>query len=210
MQEYFNKFNNNINQTKVIKEMTKYALDNKVPIITKAGIEFILQLIRLTNAKKILEIGTAIAYSSSLMALENDDIIVDTIERNELMYNEASKNINKLGLNNRVRVIKNDALEVDEKTLSSDYDLIFIDAAKAQYIKFFEKYEKLLKKTGIIISDNLAFHGLSLQSDKIETKNLRALVRKINDYTIWLSKNNKYRTVFYPIGDGMAVSEKVK
>lgn len=210
MQQYFDELNNNISNSKIIKAMKKYACDNKVPILSDSGLEFLLQLVRLCKVKKVLEIGTAIAYTSSVIALEDEEIVIDTIERNDQMYEEAMKNIEALKLNERIRIFHADALEIDDSLLSSDYDLVFIDAAKAQYIKFFNKYSVLTKVGGIIVTDNLGFHGYVFQKERIETKNLRNLTDKIKNYNDWLSKNKKYRTVFYPVGDGMAISERIK
>ncbi len=206
MDDYFINLNN-ANHNNFIEQMYNYAQENNVPIVTLEGLELIKLIITLTKSKKILEIGTAIAFSSINMALMDKDITIDTIERNEKMYNEAIKNINTIGLQSQINVIKDDALFVDESLLKKDYDLIFIDAAKAQYIKFFEKYEKLLKHGGIIISDNLLFHGL-VEKEEIEGKDLRALIRKIKNYNNWLYENSNYNSTFLRIGDGMAISIK--
>lgn len=206
MNDYFLNLNT-INERTFINEMYEYAKSNNVPIVTSEGLELIKLIIKLTNAKKILEIGTAIAYTSISCALINKDITVDTIERNDKMYELALKNIKAIGLENRINVINEDALNVDVTTLNNDYDLIFIDAAKAQYIRFFEKYNLLLKRRGIIISDNLLFHGL-VEKDNIEGKDLRALIRKIKNYNSWLEDNKNFETTFLRIGDGMAISIK--
>lgn len=206
MDDYFINLNN-INHDDFIKKMYNYAHENKVPIVTLEGLELIKLIITLTKSRKILEIGTAIAFSSINMALMDKNITIDTIERNDGMYNEAIKNINAIGLQSQINVIKGDALFVDESLLQKDYDLIFIDAAKAQYIKFFEKYEKLLKQGGIIISDNLLFHGL-VEKEEIEGKDLRALIRKIKNYNNWLYDNSNYNSTFLRVGDGMAISVK--
>ena len=117
-----------------IKDLEEYAKINHVPIMLKDGIEFLTDYIKKNNIKSILEIGTAIGYSSIKMALVNDDIKITTIERDSNMYNEALKNIKAFNLDNRINVIYSDALDVE---LNDKYDLIFIDAAKSQYIKFF-------------------------------------------------------------------------
>ena len=123
----------------LIKQMEEYASLNNIPIMQKDGIEFLLSYIKENNVKDILEIGTAIGYSSIRMALLNDNIKVTTIERDINRYNEAIKNIKEFNLEDRINIILKDALEVE---LKDKYDLIFIDAAKAQNIKFFEKYKK--------------------------------------------------------------------
>lgn len=207
MDSYFLKFNNFPN-TKLIRDMRSYAEKEKVPIIQDEGLSFLLFLVKSRKVKNILEIGTAIGFSAINMAMQSPDVMVDTIERNEDMYQEALKNIKKAKMTERINVHFVDALEMDINELDKKYDLIFIDAAKAQYIKFFTKYETLLKDDGIIFTDNLLFHGLVNNSEKIESKNLRNLVNKIENYNEWLSKNEKYDTSFFSLGDGIAVSVK--
>lgn len=187
-----------------IIDLEIYAKENNVPIIQKEGLNFLIKYIEQNNVKNILEIGTAIGYSSINMALVSDDIQITTVERNEQMYNQAIKNIEEFNLENRINVIYGDALDT---VIQGKYDLIFIDAAKAQYIKFFEKYKQNLQKNGAIITDNLNFHGLALHPEEIHSKNLKALVRKINNYKEFLINNQEFHTVFYEIGDGIAVSK---
>ena len=111
-------------------------------------------------------------------------------------------------LEDRIDLIYNDALEVN---LDGTYDLIFIDAAKAQNIKFFEKFENNLNDNGTIITDNMNFHGLvDKEISEIESRNLRQLVRKVKNYKDFLNYNERYETVFLDIGDGLAVSKKRK
>jgi predicted O-methyltransferase YrrM len=191
----------------MIANLEQYAKDNNVPIVTKEGLELIKLIIKLKNCKKILEVGTAIGYCSINMALISDDITIETIERKDNMYEQAVKNVANANLENRISVFKADALEMDLSLLREEYDLIFIDAAKAQYRRFFEKYSPLLKANGVIVSDNLLFHGL-VESEFIEGKDLRALIRKIKNYNTWLFENDDFDTTFLRIGDGMAISIK--
>jgi len=188
-----------------MEELELYALNNNVPIMQKDGIEYMLNYIKENNIKNILEIGTAIGYSAIRMCSVSPDIKVTTIERNELMYQEALKNIKKYGMEDRITVIFKDALEVE---LDGKYDLIFIDAAKSQYIKFFNKYSPLLNENGTIISDNLNFHGLREKADTIESKNLRSMMHKLNDYVEFLKNNKEYHTEFINIGDGIGITKK--
>lgn len=206
MNDYFLNLNKQLNK-EYIDKLNTFAKENNVPIVTSEGLELIKLLIKLTNAKNILEIGTAIAYTSINCCLLSDDIFVDTIERNEKMYEQAIKNVKEINLEKRINIIKGDALDVDVSKLKQNYDLIFIDAAKAQYTRFFEKYSVLLKQGGIIVSDNLLFHGL-VEKDFIEGKDLRALIRKIKNYNSWLENNQEFDTTFLRIGDGMAISIK--
>ena len=190
-----------------LEEIEKYAKEENVPIMQKDGIEFLTNYIRENNIKNILEIGSAIGYSAIKMALVDNDIKITTIERDENRYNIAVKNIKNFNLENRINIILGDALETD---IEGIYDLIFIDAAKSQYIRFFEKYELNLKQGGIIVTDNLSFHGLVEDESKTTNRNTKQLVRKIRKYIDYLKNNDNYETVFYKLGDGIAISKKRK
>ena len=188
----------------VIADMRRYAEANNVPIIEDDSIKFINKYIELNNVKTILEIGTAIGYSAMLMTSASPDVEVTTIERDDKKYREAVKNVNRAKLDKRIEIVYNDALDVN--LAGHKYDLIFIDAAKGQYIKFFEKFENYLNPGGVIISDNLKFHGLVKEKDRIESRNVKQLVGKIEKYIEFLKGNDKYITKFYDIGDGLSVS----
>lgn len=188
-----------------IEDLENYALTNNIPIMQKDGIEFLTRYIKDNNIKNILEIGSAIGYSAIKMALVDKDIKVTTIERDTLRYNIAVDNINKFNLSDRINIINDDALNIE---LDGKYDLIFIDAAKSQYIKFFEKFEKNLNTNGVIVSDNLSFHGLVEDESKTDNRNTKQLVRKIRKYIDYLKNNTNYKTTFYELGDGVAVSIK--
>ncbi|MBR3230296.1 MAG: O-methyltransferase, partial [Bacilli bacterium] len=186
-----------------LEELEKYAEENNIPIMQKDGIKFLEEYIRKNNIKKILEIGSAIGYSAIKMALINKNIKITTIERDEKRYKEAIKNIEDFNLNNQIKIILKDALEMEVK---GKYDLIFIDAAKAQNIKFFEKFKNNLNENGSIITDNLNFHGLTKEVENIKSKNLKALVKKINNYKEFLKNNEEFTSNFYETGDGISVS----
>ncbi len=184
--------------------LEEYARENNIPIMQKEGIEFLKNYIKEHNIESVLEIGSAIGYSAIQMAMINPDIKITTIERNKALYNEAIKNVKAFDLTKQITIINGDALDVH---IEGTFDLIFIDAAKAQYIKFFEKYSKNLNDNGVIISDNLNFHGLTDKPEEIKSKNLRALVRKINNYKEFLKNNSNYTTTFLDIGDGISITK---
>lgn len=187
-----------------LEEIERYAKEHNVPIMLPDGISFLTNYIKENNVKNILEIGSAIGYSAIKMALVNDDIKVTTIERDEERYNLAVKNIKDFKLEERINIIYDDAFNVE---LDDKYDLIFIDAAKSQYIKFFEKFKKNLNRTGTIISDNLDFHGLTKTKERIESRNVRGLVRKLNAYIDFLNDNQEFTTEFITVGDGIGISK---
>ena len=189
-----------------IREIKKYALDNKVPIMVDEGIDFLTTFIIKNQITNILEIGSAIGYSAIMMALANPNVKITTIERDRERYLEAVKNVKKMGLEDRITLIFNDALET---SVEGKFDLIFIDAAKGQNIRFFEKFEPNLTDHGVIITDNIDFHGL-VQKDveSIQSRNLRGLIRKIREYIDYLKNNPKYDVEFLKVGDGIAVARK--
>lgn len=188
-----------------ILEMENYALEHNVPIIEKKSIAFIMKYIRDNDIKNVLEIGSAIGYSAILMASSNQETMVTTIERDETRYMECLKNVKKCGMDKKINVVYQDALELN---LSEDlrYDLIFIDAAKGQYTRFFEKYKNFLNPNGAIITDNIKFHGYVGESSKLDKGNLKSLVEKIEKYIEFLKTNTEFDTEFYDIGDGLSVS----
>lgn len=191
----------------LIRDMKEYALENNVPIMTEGGINYLMKYIKKNNVKSILEVGTAIGYSAIMMCSVDSEITVTTIERDEKRYLEALKNIKKANLEDRINLIYHDALDV---SVDDEYDLIFIDAAKAQNRNFFEKFKKNLKDEGTIITDNMNFHGLvNKDLESIESRNLRQLVRKVKEYREFLENNKEFSTEFFDIGDGIAVSKEV-
>ena len=190
----------------MIEKIEKYAHENNIPIMEKEGIDFLTNYIKEHNIKRILEIGSAIGYSAIKCTLVDNDITVTTIERDKERYNIAVKNINEFNLISRINIINDDAFNID---LNEKYDLIFIDAAKAQYIKFFEKFKDNLDENGVIISDNLKFHGLVDGNDDNLSRNVKGLVRKLRLYIDFLQNNKEFKTIFYNVGDGVAVSSKI-
>ena len=190
----------------ILDSMENYAKINNVPIMEPEGIKFLTNYIKENNIKSILEIGSAIGYSAIKMCLVDINIKVTTIERDEIRYKEAVKNIKKANMQDRIDIILDDAFNVE---LIDKFDLIFIDAAKAQYTKFFEKFKVNLNDNGTIITDNLKFHGLTSDVENIKSKNLKALVKKINNYVEFLKENKEFHTDFIDIGDGIGISKKI-
>lgn len=186
--------------------MERYAEANNIPIIEIDSIKFIMKYIKLNDVKSVLEIGTAIGYSAILMANATPDVEITTIEKDEKRYKEAVKNVNSCELDKRIEVVYNDALEVN--LAGHSYDLIFIDAAKGGYIKYFEKFCNYLNPGGVIITDNINFHGLVKNKSSIKSKNIQGIVDKIEKYKAFLDSNPDYITKYYDIGDGLSVSFK--
>lgn len=196
-----------VKQHQDIKEIKDYAKENNVPIMIEDGINFLTTFIIKHQTKNVLEVGTAIGYSAIMMALASPNIKITSIERDHERYLEAVKNVKKFDLEDRITLIYNDASLVE---LNDKYDLIFIDAAKGKNMTFFKKFSENLNEDGYIITDNINFHGyVNKDESEIKTRNLRGLVRKIKDYIGFLKENEEYKTVFYEVGDGIAVSSKL-
>lgn len=192
---------------KTIEEMEAYALKHRVPIMQKAGMDFLCSYIKEHKITSILEVGTAIGYSAIRMAQMDENIHIVSIERDEERYQQALTNIKDFNMEERIKVIFGDALEVE---VHGEYDLIFIDAAKAQYTKFFERYLPLLKVDGCVISDNIEYHGFVHSDEEIKSRRLRRLVRKMREYIEFLETHDDFQTTFHEIGDGVAVSIRKK
>ena len=190
----------------LIKEIEEYASINNIPIMLPDGIDYMCKYIKENNIKKILEIGTAIGYSAIRMALVDNDIEITTIERDQKRYNIAINNIEKMNLQNRIKVILGDALDTN---IEGIYDLIFIDASKGGSIKFFNKYKENLADNGSIITDNLSFHGLVDDPSLAITKNQKGLVIRIKKFIDFLNNNKEYETKYIEVGDRISISKKI-
>ena len=188
-----------------VEEMEKYALENNIPIMLKDGIEYLCEFIKENNIKNILEVGSAIGYSSIKMALIDKDIKITTIEKDYDRYLMAVNNIKFNNLDSQIDIIYNDAKDVE---ITKEYDLIFIDASKGNNKYFFEKFKNNLSNNGIIITDNLSFHGLVEDESLIKTKNQRGIVRKIKDYLLFLDNNKEFITEYVSIGDRISISRR--
>ncbi|MCD7894640.1 MAG: O-methyltransferase [Erysipelotrichaceae bacterium] len=182
------------------------ALKRNIPIMQKEGLTFMIDKLNEIQASTCLEIGSAIGYSAMMMCLNVNDLKIDTIEINEDKYNEALNNIQQYQLNERISIHLADALTFDTNQLSyQPYDCLFIDAAKAQYQKFFEKYINYVKKDGIVIVDNLDFHGMIYDIDHIKNRNTKQLVKKIKRFKDWIFNHEDYDATYYHIGDGICI-----
>lgn len=191
----------------MISEIEEYARNNNIPIMLKDGITYLCNYIKDNNIKSILEIGSAIGYSSIMMALVDNDIKITTIEKDTNRYNIAIDNINKFNLSSGITILNEDALE---SNINGTFDLIFIDASKGNNINFFNKYKSNLNKSGVIVTDNLSFHGLVEDENKIKTKNQRGIVKKIKLYLDFLSNNKEFNTIYVPVGDKISISKRVE
>lgn len=191
-----------------IETLREYAEQNAVPIVDRLSLEMIKQLIRIHRAKNILEIGTAIGYSSMQFASVSNDIHITTIERDEEMITQAKSNFETYGYSSQIRLIEGNALEQYNEVSDKQYDIIFIDAAKAQSKKFFEYYTPLLRNGGLVITDNVLYHGFVSNIDIVRSRNVKQMVKKVQKFNDWLISLENYSTNFINMDDGLAISIK--
>ncbi|ULG73093.1 O-methyltransferase [Macrococcus brunensis] len=197
-----------LNTLSPLDTLREYAEENAVPIMDKVALEMVKQLIRIHQSESILEIGTAIGYSGMHFASTHDHMHVTTIERNPEMYDLAVQNVRRFNYDEQIRLIFADAAEAFEKVNDREYDILFIDAAKAQSKKFFELYSPLVKKGGLIITDNILYHDFVGNIEIVRSRNVKQMVRKIEKYNDWLKEQSDYTTNFIDLGDGMSISIK--
>ncbi len=195
-------FNNEL-----LNSIKEEALKNHVPILQDETLDLILMLLNIKKPNKILEIGTAVGYSainfSKYLAFENAKIT--TIERNENMVEIAKKNISDMGLSEKIEVVQADAVYyLQELKDDSQYDVVFIDAAKGQYLIFLKEAIRLVKNGGIIIADNVLFKGRVL-SDYNEHKH-RTATNRLREYLKIIKEDERLDSTLLKIGDGVAVS----
>lgn len=187
------------------------AIARDIPIMQKEGILFLINLLNKNKAQSLLEVGTAIGYSSMMMADHVDRLSIDTIERDPERYDEACRHVADFQLDDRIALHFGDALTFNlEELRYQPYDALFIDGAKAQYQRFFERYVDLVKEDGFILVDNLDFHGMIFDIPHIKNRNTRALVRKIKRFKDWIFAHDAYEAKYYDIGDGLCVITRKK
>lgn len=193
----------------ILEQIEQKALNDHIPIIDRSSIHLIRSyVLAMQNVTRILEIGTAVGYSTIWLAEAAEQAHVDSIERDEGRVNEARENVNKKNIASRISIYIGDALEL-LPAWQGVYDVIFIDAAKGQYQRFFELCMPLLRQGGVIISDNVFFKGYVCQDSNDEVpKKWKAIVKKIRKYNELLRDHPQFETTFVSVGDGLAFSIK--
>ncbi len=202
--EYFDKLISDDNG--FLKELEDYAHENYIPIIFKEVKAFFRYLIPELKPKKILEIGTAIGYSAILIASLAPEATITTIEISEERFEEANYNIKKAGLSDRINIINDDAAEVIPY-LKTNYDLIFIDAAKGQYSLYYKYCKELLSEGGTLIFDNILFKGLPANDELVSHKH-RTIANNLKEFNKLVMDDPNLTSAILPLGDGLIISRK--
>ncbi len=189
-----------------LEKIKSVAKENHIPIIKDDGCDFLIEFCKQQKPKKILEIGTAVGYSGSMMLLNCPDSNLTTIEINEQSFNMAKNTFKELGLTNKVNQILGDAKNVI-KELNEKYDLIFLDGPKGQYSFYYENLKKVLNKGGYIVADNVYFHGLVKGPEFVKHK-LRTIVINLRKFILTIQNDNEVETQILDKGDGIAIIKK--
>ncbi|MBE7077062.1 MAG: O-methyltransferase [Clostridiales bacterium] len=186
------------------EKIKQYGQSHNVPITKDETLDFLLSVIKKENAKRILEIGTAVGFGCITMAENCDVDFIDTLEIDEERFKIANENIKNHNLENKIFTHLIDAklfLENSEKT----YDLIYLDGPKGQYVNYLPYLIKILKNGGIIVADNLHFHGMV--TGEIETpKSCRSMIKGLKNYINEVTTNPMFETEILNIGDGVGVT----
>ena len=195
--------------TPFLDEIEKQAISTQVPIVRKSTQNLLKFLLAMQRPKAILEVGTAVGFSALLMSeYAPEDCHITTIEKYEKRIPIAKENFRKGKAENRITLIEGDATE-ELKKLDGPYDFIFMDAAKGQYIHFFPEIMRLVKKGGLIVSDNVLQDGDILQSRYAVTRRNRTIHSRMREYLYELTHNPELETTILPVGDGMTLSVKI-
>ena len=190
-----------------LKEIEDFARENGVPIVQKETGVFLEFMTSMKKPKRILELGTAVGFSSILMyEASGVEPEIITIERDEKMIELATMNLEKFNLSDKIKIEQGDCLEVLEK-LEEPFDLIFMDAGKGHYNHFLPHCLRLLNKDGIIIADNVLFRGMVACKDLVKRRKI-TIVKRMKTYLELVTKDKDLITSVIPMGDGIAVTKR--
>ena len=194
--------------TEILDKIEKEAIETYVPIIRKEMQTFLKLILSIKKPLRILEVGTAVGFSAILMAEYNPAVCqIVTIENYDKRIPIAKENFKRAGKEEQITLLEGDAAEV-LKEIEEPFDFIFMDAAKGQYIHFMPEVMRLLKKDGILISDNVLQDGDIIESRFVVTRRNRTIHKRMRDYLYQLTHHEELVTSVLPVGDGITVSVK--
>ncbi len=192
-----------------LDEIEKYAVREQVPVIRKSMQSLLKFILAYAKPRSILEVGTAIGFSALLMSeYAPSDCTITTIEKYEKRIPVARENFRRAGREDRIKLLEGDAMEL-LPALEGSFDLIFMDAAKGQYIHFLPEILRLLKPGGLLISDNVLQEGDVAQSRFAVTRRNRTIHARMREYLYQLKHHPQLETVILPVGDGVTLSTRL-
>ncbi|MBQ7884539.1 MAG: O-methyltransferase [Clostridia bacterium] len=190
---------------KELEILEKFARENHIPVLLDDSAKFLAEFVNQKQFKNILEIGTAVGYSGSIMLLAGQQANLTTIELNAESYNKATKTFNGLGLGDRVKQLLGDAYEhiCILNNENKKYDLIFLDGPKGQYLKYYPLLLNMLEPNGCLLADNVLFKGM-VRSSQVVPHKKRAMVTKLRQFLKEIETRDDLQTTIHDIGDGIA------
>ena len=193
-----------------LDQLELQAKKDRVPIIRREMQSFLKVLLQIKKPTKILEVGTAVGFSALLMAKYTpEDTRIVTIEKYEKRSPVAKANFQAAGMDHRITLLEGDALEI-LREMEDSFDFIFMDAAKGQYIHFYPEVMRLLAPEGILVSDNVLQEGDLIESHFAVERRNRTIYKRMREYLYVLKHDERLETSILPVGDGAAVSYKMK
>ncbi len=195
--------------TPFLDELETYAIENDIPVIRPQTQSFLRTLLAMIKPESVLEVGTAIGFSAILMAEYTPATCrITTIENYEKRIPLAKENFQKSGYADRITLLQGDAGDILPE-LNGAYDLIFMDAAKGQYLNFLPEVMRLLKTGGVLLSDNVLMDGVVLESRYAVVRRDRTIHQRMRDYLYEIKNHPGLVTDILPVGDGISLSVKV-
>lgn len=192
--------------TPFLNELEEFAIKTNVPVIRPQMQSFLKLLLAMKQPKQILEVGTAIGFSALLMSEYGpEDCRITTIEKYEKRIPIARENFAKAGRSHQITLLEGDAGQI-LRELEPGFDLIFMDAAKGQYIHWLEDAVRLLNPEGILLSDNVLQEGELIESRYLVERRNRTIYKRMRDYLYALKHDERLLTSILPLGDGAALS----
>ncbi len=191
-----------------LRKLEQFANENRIPVIPHETVVYFIWLFNQIKPTSVLEVGTAIGFSASLMAEYMDQGTVTTIERNPKMYERAEKVFKDLGLEERIILKKGQANEILEELEDEAYDFVFMDSAKAKYYSFFPEVFRVVKSGGVIAIDDVLQGGTILNDEKDIPRRVRKIHRKLNDFLDVVLDHRALDSTILPLGDGLLLITK--
>ena len=196
--------------TEFLEQLERYAHETYVPVIRREMQSFLKVLLAIKKPMKILEVGTAIGFSTLLMCEYGPaGCQITTIENYQKRIPIARENFKKSGYENQITLLEGDAKDI-LKELEESFDLIFMDAAKGQYIHFLPDVLRLLRTDGVLVSDSVLQGGDILESRYLVERRNRTIHKRMREYLYTLKHHPQLVTAVLPVGDGITVSSKIQ
>lgn len=186
--------------------LRKEAEEANIPIISKQVEAVLKVLIKIKKPKKILEVGAAVGYSTLVFALASPQSQIITIERDTARAQQARENFKRYNCQNQISLIEGDALDILPE-LTESFDLVFIDAAKGQYNRFFDFIYEQVRPAGLIVSDNVLYRGMIANPERL-VRRQKTIFKRLRSYLSMLTSHSNLETAVLPVGEGLAISVK--